>query len=219
MSNNGLVYILTNPSFQVDLLKIGMTTRTAEERAWEIYLGATGVPEKFQVAHAEVCSDCALAERRVHERLKQHRVNASREFFKVALSSAIQVIRDEVLAINAANPPKLALTQISTVVLTQRSAPGHETPAVESAEFEARTTTRPHPATGAPSASKDHGSRVHSELPIWRRLPWTAIFLGACAIGNLFAAYGVYSRNTGGALIFAVLGLSLAIAAYVNRGN
>jgi hypothetical protein len=219
VSNSGLVYILTNPSFRDDLLKIGMTTRTAEARAWEIYLGATGVPEPFQVAYAEVCSDCALAERRAHDRLQQHRVNANREFFNLALSSAIQVIHDEVLAINAADPPKPALTHMSTVVLTQRNASGTESPSLESPGVEARTTIRFDPTTGAPQVSKDQGVPVFSELPIPRHLPWMSIFLGACAVGNLFAAYDVSSRNTTAAVVFLVLGLALVVAAYVNRGE
>ena len=66
----GYVYILISPAFP-DLLKIGMTTRTPEERAKELSKG-TGVPASFVVAYSELVNNCSLAESLLHEKLSGH---------------------------------------------------------------------------------------------------------------------------------------------------
>jgi hypothetical protein len=96
---SGTVYILINPAFK-DLLKIGKTTRTAEERATEISNG-TGIPSKFVVAYEDFVADCDLAERRIFEILSQHRYESNREFFALKLRDAIPIVMDVVVSINA----------------------------------------------------------------------------------------------------------------------
>ncbi len=86
----GTIYILTNPALK-GLLKIGKTTRTAEERAAEIS-SATGVPTKFLVAYEDFVEDCDLAERRIHTALSQYRYGKDREFFSLKLKDALPVI-------------------------------------------------------------------------------------------------------------------------------
>lgn len=87
-----VVYILINPSLP-GLLKIGMTNRTAEERAAELSSG-TNMPTKFLVAYEENVPDGIAAEKSIHDELTQlgYRVNDSREFFNVPLKIAIQVM-------------------------------------------------------------------------------------------------------------------------------
>lgn len=92
MASPGLIYILINPSLK-DLLKIGKTTRDAEERAKELS-DATGVPTPFIVAFEEFFEDCDYAEKYIHEILQQKgfRINESREFFSIPLKDAVRVL-------------------------------------------------------------------------------------------------------------------------------
>lgn len=88
----GLIYVLINPCM-TGLVKIGMTTRTAEERAREISVG-TGVPSPYAVAYEEEFFDCYEAENIIHERLDKYRFNQDREFFRLPVKDAIRVIND-----------------------------------------------------------------------------------------------------------------------------
>ncbi len=90
----GYVYILTNPCLPPDLLKIGQTTRTPEERAREISRG-TGVPAPYNVAYCVAVSRCYEAERAIHKRLHRYRYNRGREFFSLPLDQAKRIV-DEV---------------------------------------------------------------------------------------------------------------------------
>ncbi|GAX45385.1 hypothetical protein NIES4075_64060 [Tolypothrix sp. NIES-4075] len=88
----GYIYALTNKSFGDYVIKIGMTRRKPYTRAKEIYVGASGVPEPFDVAFACQVSDCAEAERKIHERLKTYRSNKKREFFTIPIEVARKII-------------------------------------------------------------------------------------------------------------------------------
>lgn len=89
--SKGYVYILTH-QFMPGLVKIGMTTRTVEARANELY--QTGVPGPFNVSHSVLSPDCAGLELWVHERLDPSRLYPDREFFKMEVADAIQVLND-----------------------------------------------------------------------------------------------------------------------------
>ncbi|MEW5886182.1 MAG: GIY-YIG nuclease family protein, partial [Pseudomonadota bacterium] len=91
--NQGYLYVLVNPAFRSNFLKIGKTTRTPSERAEEISLG-TGVPLRFYVAYEALVSDCHAVERIVHERLRGARSTTNREFFEVPLKDAIRIISE-----------------------------------------------------------------------------------------------------------------------------
>jgi hypothetical protein len=88
---SGRIYVFYNRAMP-GLVKIGRTTRTAEERAREISAG-TGVPADFEVAWEEEFSDCEMAERIIHERLNKHRPNQGREFFRIQLQDAIREVQ------------------------------------------------------------------------------------------------------------------------------
>lgn len=88
----GFVYILLNPSYP-DLVKIGLTERTSEERARE--LRTTGVPTEFLVIYDELVSDCRAVEDAVHRRLAGYRVSHDREFFRVPIKEAIRTLQEE----------------------------------------------------------------------------------------------------------------------------
>jgi hypothetical protein len=88
----GYIYALSNEALIRDLYKIGKTVRSAEDRAWEIYVGATGVPAPYRVALAFRVSNCDAAEARVHEALAAYRYNRDREFFLVPLETVREAI-------------------------------------------------------------------------------------------------------------------------------
>jgi len=90
--DQGYIYILSNPAFKDGLFKIGMTTRSADDRAWEIYTGATGVPTPFKVEYTFPVSRCALAEKQVHDELCDYRFSEQREFFMVSKKIARRCI-------------------------------------------------------------------------------------------------------------------------------
>ena len=86
----GWVYILTNEAMP-GMVKIGLTTRTPKERAAELS-ASSGVPLPFKVAWARAVPDCAYVEKAVHRMLDDKRVSASRESFRVDVTTARQVI-------------------------------------------------------------------------------------------------------------------------------
>lgn len=85
----GFLYLMTNPAMP-GLVKIGMTTRSPEERAQE--LASTGVPMPFHVAAAWPVDDVRSAERDAHEALARYRVNDQREWFRVSVPAAIKAL-------------------------------------------------------------------------------------------------------------------------------
>lgn len=84
------VYILSNPSMP-GLLKIGYTKLDPYERSLQIGRG-TGVPQEFEVEWAYRCFNGEEIEGEVHKYLKKYRVTSNREFFKVSLEDAKNVI-------------------------------------------------------------------------------------------------------------------------------
>lgn len=90
--SRGYIYILTNSSYENDLLKIGRTTRSPEVRAEEIYNRATGIPTPFKVYFKREVLDCRKAEKLIHDRLSSYRIQSSREFFKLPANEAINII-------------------------------------------------------------------------------------------------------------------------------
>ncbi|WP_165311032.1 GIY-YIG nuclease family protein [Vibrio ziniensis] len=86
----GFIYIFTNESMP-GLVKVGLTTRSPEERARE--LDSTGVPMPFRVAASwPVESDLKIMENKCHQLLKEFRLSNNREFFKIEVSEAISIL-------------------------------------------------------------------------------------------------------------------------------
>lgn len=86
----GWVYLLSTRELP-DLLKIGMTTRTVEDRVREIN-GATGIAFPFGVRRCWRVRDPATAERLIHVVLAAHRVRSDREFFRATYGQAAAII-------------------------------------------------------------------------------------------------------------------------------
>jgi hypothetical protein len=86
----GFVYILKHPRMP-DVLKIGSTERTPEERARELS-SPTGVPGPFQVLFKKAVQNPRKREMQVHELLSEYRVSSRREFFEVSGEMAVSAI-------------------------------------------------------------------------------------------------------------------------------
>ena len=88
--NPGYVYILTNSSMP-GLIKVGRTSRDVDLRAAELW--QTGVPTKFEIYASEKTCDCVQLEAFAHGDLRKHRLNKSREFFRIEPEEAHERLR------------------------------------------------------------------------------------------------------------------------------
>ena len=90
--NNGdqSVYILESESMP-GMIKIGYTAKDPFSRAHQISRG-TGIPLGFEVEWAYKCFKGERIEQEVHKVFKKQRVNTQKEFFRVSLNEAKQVI-------------------------------------------------------------------------------------------------------------------------------
>ena len=97
MSNKepGYVYILTNPSFREDWVKIGKSSRPVNVRSKE--LDNTAVPLPFEIFATMKTVKYNEVEKLVHktiDRLTDLRIRQNREFFNVAPQLALDIFRD-----------------------------------------------------------------------------------------------------------------------------
>ena len=92
----GYVYILTNPSFREDWVKIGKTSRSVKERVND--LDNTAVPLPFQIYATIQTAKYNEVEKMVHkmiDKLNEHlRVRKNREFFNVTPEKALSIFYD-----------------------------------------------------------------------------------------------------------------------------
>ncbi len=105
MSNKekGYVYILTNPSFREDWVKIGKSNRPVNIRSKE--LDNTAVPLPFEIFATIETVKYNEVEKLVHktiDRLTDLRIRQNREFFNVAPQIALDIFKDIALAIDDA---------------------------------------------------------------------------------------------------------------------
>lgn len=98
-SKHGKIYIFRNSSFKDSLVKIGLTSRSSEQRAKEVS-SSTGVPTEFEVLYEEDVLDCNLAESLIHRKLEDNRVNKKREFFCMPLKDAVRTVFEVCLEVN-----------------------------------------------------------------------------------------------------------------------
>jgi hypothetical protein len=86
------VYVLVNKSVP-NMVKIGMTTNTPDERARQIS-AATGVATPWIPVYSFQCYRSDLLEADVHHHLHQYRVTKNREMFEVDSHTAQRVIEE-----------------------------------------------------------------------------------------------------------------------------
>ena len=103
MDKTGYVYILTNPSFKEDWIKIGKSYRPVDIRSKE--LDNTAVPLPFEIFATIKTVKYNEVEKLIHktiDRLTDLRIRQNREFFNVAPQVALDLIRDIALTIDDA---------------------------------------------------------------------------------------------------------------------
>lgn len=91
----GYVYILTNPSFKEDWVKIGKSSRPVDVRSKE--LDNTAVPLPFEIFATMKTCKYNEVEKLVHkniDRLSDLRIRQNREFFNVAPQVALDILYD-----------------------------------------------------------------------------------------------------------------------------
>ena len=99
----GYVYILTNPSFKEDWVKIGKSSRPVDVRSKE--LDNTAVPLPFEIFATMRTTKYNEVEKLVHktiDRLTDLRIRQNREFFNVDPQVALDIFRDIACAIEDA---------------------------------------------------------------------------------------------------------------------
>ena len=94
----GYVYILSNPAM-AGLIKVGQTRRSPEERARELSRN-TSIPSDFIVEFEIFTLDREALEKVAHSKLEPFRINKKREFFKINVERAADIIRNEADKIN-----------------------------------------------------------------------------------------------------------------------
>lgn len=102
-SEPGYVYILTNPSFREDWVKIGKSARPVNVRSKE--LDNTAVPLPFEIFATIRTVKYNEVEKLVHktiDRLTDLRIRQNREFFNVAPQVALDIFRDIAITIDDA---------------------------------------------------------------------------------------------------------------------
>lgn len=94
-NEQGYVYILTNPSFRTDWVKIGMSSRPVDIRAND--LDNTAMPLPFEVFATLKTAKYRAVEKLIHktiDRLTDLRIRQNREFFNIEPQVALDILRD-----------------------------------------------------------------------------------------------------------------------------
>ncbi len=102
-TEQGYVYILTNPSFKEDWVKIGKSSRPVDVRSKE--LDNTAVPLPFEIFATMKTCKYNEVEKLVHktiDRLTDLRIRQNREFFNVSSQMALEIFRDIAMTIDDA---------------------------------------------------------------------------------------------------------------------
>ena len=95
MKEAGYVYILTNPSFKDDWVKIGKSSRPVDIRSKE--LDNTAVPLPFEIYATLKTVKYEAVEKLIHktiDRLTDLRIRQNREFFNVPPAKALDILKD-----------------------------------------------------------------------------------------------------------------------------
>lgn len=94
-NETGYVYILTNPSFKEDWVKIGKSSRPVDVRSKE--LDNTAVPLPFEIYATLKTRKYNQVEKLIHktiDRLTDLRIRQNREFFNITPEKALDILKD-----------------------------------------------------------------------------------------------------------------------------
>lgn len=96
MEKKGFVYILTNPCFKENWVKIGQTDNL-DRRIWELSQ-ATGIPLPFEMYAVLKTAKYKQAEHMIHRLIGKlapdKRINPKREFFNIEPEDAVSIMKD-----------------------------------------------------------------------------------------------------------------------------
>jgi len=85
------VYIMSNPSYDDDVLKIGWTRKHHIKRS----LHATGVPTPFVVESVIITHEGHELETHIHNHLMQYRIEPNKKFFKISKDKLAEILTNE----------------------------------------------------------------------------------------------------------------------------
>ena len=114
----GYVYILTNPSFREDWVKIGKSSRPVDVRSKE--LDNTSVPLPFDIFATMKTAKNNEAEKLVHryiERFTNLRIRNNREFFNVKPEEALNIFNDVAMLLDDAEIKVCSKRKSNTTIL------------------------------------------------------------------------------------------------------
>ncbi len=133
----GYVYILTNPSFMNDWVKIGKTSKSVEQRVKD--LDGTAVPLPFQIYATLKTCKYAEVEKAVHETidsLTDKRIRQNREFFNITPREALNILKRLATMLDDAEIKEYQQEEVKVVSANEeRIQPRHEKRKAFWAEF------------------------------------------------------------------------------------
>ena len=133
---SGYVYILTNPSFKDNWVKIGKSARPVDVRSKE--LDNTAVPLPFEIYAVLETEKYNEAETQIHRMIDlvnpDVRIRRGREFFNVTPEVALQILRQCALTLDDA---KITVNELNSVdrSINESDGEGYFTPRRQSAKL------------------------------------------------------------------------------------
>ena len=107
------VYVMSNPSFPADMLKIGWTREHPNIRANDLH--TSGIPTPFIVEYVIITPEGSKLEKQIHNHIKSHRVNSNREFFKISKDELSEKLINELML------ELKSITDINTPINTKKT--------------------------------------------------------------------------------------------------
>jgi len=89
--NHGYIYVMRSAAHDKNIFKVGLTRRNSEVRSQELS-NSTSSPDHFLVVEEWEVSDCILAEKMIHDKLKEYRINPKREYFQVSYKIIFKIV-------------------------------------------------------------------------------------------------------------------------------
>lgn len=87
------VYVMSNPSFEANILKVGWSRKHPEIRASTLF--TSGLPTPFVIEFIITTCNGSNLETQIHNHIKEYRVNDNREFFKIPKDDLYKILTEE----------------------------------------------------------------------------------------------------------------------------
>ena len=87
------VYVMSNPSYSDDYLKIGWTREHPLIRADDLH--TSGIPTPFVVEFVMITPEGSKLEKIIHEHIKKYRIHSKREFFNISKNTLSEILTNE----------------------------------------------------------------------------------------------------------------------------